>query len=289
MQVNTSDTGDMDRYRESRGSFGSASSTPKKVSNYGSDFLRLSKVIGNNIQKIQSNVLQMKTMLSDLEKTPEDTRKLSQLHEVQQKTNALVKDTGIYIQDLNKIPKSFEGTGQRQQRIQRERLVSEFSKTVDDFQVVQKQEKEKTKEQVVRDRKSVKRYKDSLGPLPEGTAVVEGQKGEMLMVQVDVTDIEMELMREREEELRKLEADIMDVQEIFRDLGAMIHEQQDVVDSIENNVEATAANVQEGNNQLLEAHQHQMKARKKKCIIIIIVSVVIVVIIIIIVLASTLS
>ena len=33
-------------------------------------------------------------------------------HEVQQKTNALVKDTGIYIQDLNKIPKSFEGTGQ---------------------------------------------------------------------------------------------------------------------------------------------------------------------------------
>lgn len=38
-------------------------------------------------------------------------------------------------------------------------MVSEFSKTVDDFQVVQKQEKEKTKEQVVRDRKSVKRYK----------------------------------------------------------------------------------------------------------------------------------
>ena len=31
------------------------------------------------------------------------------------------------------------------------------------------------------------------------------QKGEMLMVQVDVTDIEMELMREREEELQKLE------------------------------------------------------------------------------------
>lgn len=280
----------MDKYRESRGSFASASNAPKKASNYGSEFIRLSKVIGNNIQKIQSNVRQMKTILNDLERTPEDTRKLSQLHEVQQKTNSLVKDTGTYIQDLNKIPKSSGGTEQRQQRIQRERLVSQFTKTVDDFQVVQKQEKEKTKEQVIRDRKSVKRYKESvLGPLPEETAVVAEDKGQMLMVQVDVTDLDLELMREREEELRKLESDIMDINEIFTDLGLMIREQGEVIDTIESNVETAAANVEEGTNQLHKAHEHRMSARKKKCIIIVIVSVVIVIIIIIIILASVLS
>jgi len=48
------------------------------------------------------------------------------------------------------------------------------------------------------------------------------------------------------------------VNEIFRDLGAMIHEQGEQIDTIEANVERAATHVEEGAGQLHKAAVYQV-------------------------------
>ncbi|GFT09458.1 hypothetical protein NPIL_9031 [Nephila pilipes] len=91
-------------------------------------------------------------------------------------------------------------------------------------------------------------------------------------------EVNLELLREREEAVRKLEADIVDVNHIFTDLAALVHEQGEVIDSIEANVEQAQIQVSEGTQQLAKARRHQAAARRKACFLVIILVLVAVVI-----------
>ena len=62
----------------------------------------------------------------------------------------------------------------------------------------------------------------------------------------------------------------MDVNEIFKDLAIMVHEQGEVIDSIEANVDNAATHVETANVQLEKARHYQKASRRKLCIILII-------------------
>merc|ERR1712025_1346812 len=108
----------------------------------------------------------------------------------------------------------------------------------------------------------------------------QGQSKTQLMLEEEQN---LEQLQERERAVRQLEADIGDVNQIFKDLAAMVHDQGEMVDSIEANVESASIRVTEGTEQLRQAERYQNKARKKKMILAIIGIVVLVIIISIIV------
>ena len=54
------------------------------------------------------------------------------------------------------------------------------------------------------------------------------------------------------------QSDISDVNQIFKELGAMVHEQGEVIDSIEASVEKTEVFVGEGASQLRQASNYQV-------------------------------
>merc|ERR1712136_444627 len=81
------------------------------------------------------------------------------------------------------------------------------------------------------------------------------------------TQILIQQLQERERSIRQLESDIVDVNTIFKDLATMVHEQGEIVDSIEANVESTTVRVHEGADQLRQAEMYKNKARKKKVIL----------------------
>lgn len=80
-----------------------------------------------------------------------------------------------------------------------------------------------------------------------------------------------------------LQSDINDVNQVFKELGALVHDQGEVVDSIEASVERTENYVSEGGQQLRQASTYKNKIRKKKLILAIIAAVILAVIIIIII------
>jgi len=95
------------------------------------------------------------------------------------------------------------------------------------------------------------------------------QKSQQQQQQVQISmenDVNLTQLREREAALRKLESDITDVNTIFKDLAVMVHDQGEIIDSIESNVENVQIRVSEANTHLESAKKNQQKARKKKFI-----------------------
>jgi t-SNARE complex subunit (syntaxin) len=79
-------------------------------------------------------------------------------------------------------------------------------------------------------------------------------------------DVNLIQLQEREAALRKLENDIVDVNTIFKDLAVMVHEQGEIIDSIESNVEAARVTVNTATSSLQSAVKNQKSVRKKKVI-----------------------
>lgn len=80
--------------------------------------------------------------------------------------------------------------------------------------------------------------------------------------------------------------DINDVNQIFKELGSLVHEQGEIVDSIEANVERTENYVGQGVQQLFQASQLKNKVRRKKLYLALILAIIVTVIILIIVLTN---
>jgi t-SNARE complex subunit (syntaxin) len=64
-----------------------------------------------------------------------------------------------------------------------------------------------------------------------------------------------EIMREREEEIRKINRGMHTVNEIYKDLAHIVGSQQEHVDSIENQMEESAANAESGLKQVQKANE----------------------------------
>ncbi|KFQ97286.1 Syntaxin-16 [Nipponia nippon] len=83
------------------------------------------------------------------------------------------------------------------------------------------------------------------------------------------------------EEIRQIVQSISDLNEIFRDLGAMIVEQGTVLDRIDYNVEQSCMKTEEGLKQLHKAEQYQKKNRKMLVILILFVIVIVLIVVLI--------
>lgn len=68
----------------------------------------------------------------------------------------------------------------------------------------------------------------------------------------------LEEVRQREQAIRQLESDILDVNQIFKELATMVHEQGEVIDSIEANIEQAHIQVEEGVRQVSQAATYQV-------------------------------
>lgn len=247
------------------------------------DFTRLSQAVGNNIQKINNSVSQMQSLLSGSDGRHDASKSTDKLQEIQHYTNQLAKETNQMVKELNQLSPALSPSEQKQQKIQKDRLVNEFTKALNNFQAVQRLEKEREKANMVKAKASSKYdpFNESRLGFNDDQEAVSFKPPQQKVVQIDASDVDMELMVEREESLRKLERDIVDVNQIFKDLGMMVHEQGEVIDSIEANVESASVNVEEGTEQLRQAKDYQSKSRKKKCIIITILVIILALVIII--------
>lgn len=72
-------------------------------------------------------------------------------------------------------------------------------------------------------------------------------------------ELDLNELREREQAIHKIETDIVEVNQIFKDLATMVHEQGEVIDSIEANVETASMQVQQGAQQISKAREYQVK------------------------------
>ncbi|XP_011490375.1 syntaxin-7 isoform X2 [Oryzias latipes] len=231
------------------------------------------------VQNISSNIQRITLLTSELQRavtllgTEQDSSQLRQtLQQKQQQGNQLAKETDQLIKAFTALP---VGPDQRQRKLQKERLLNDFSAALNSFQKTQRQAADKEREFVARvragSRLSGGQPDDGFGHLPPSYSQVQTEAEA-------ITEEDLRLIQERESSIRQLEADITDINDIFKDLGMMVHEQGDMIDSIEANVESADVHVQNATQQLARAADYQRSSRKKICILLVVLAIAAVVI-----------
>ncbi|KAG8444565.1 hypothetical protein GDO86_009649 [Hymenochirus boettgeri] len=231
---------------------------------------QLAQTISDNIQKITQSSSEIQRIVNQLGNAENTTELRNRLQEKIQYTNKIAKDTDRCLRDYVSLPSESD---QRQRKLQKDRLLNEFSSVLSNFQRIQRQAADKEKEFVAR----VRAGSRVSGGAPEdghkdGTLVSweNESQSQATMLEEEITEEDLRLIEERENAIRQLEEDILGVNEIFKDLGMMVHEQGEMIDSIEANVESAEVHVQQANQQLSRAAEYQRKSRKKICIIIVV-------------------
>lgn len=160
----------------------------------------------------------------------------------------------------------------RQLKIQRDRLVDEFTAALTAFQAVQKKTVDLEKS-AVRQAKAAhvtipkppgsnnsqynNQSNSNSGPFENNFIDNKGPS------QIQMQDeIDLQALEEQERTIRELEENIVGVNEIYKKLGALVYEQGNTVDSIEASVEHTSVFVQEGTEQLKRASHYQVSSFK---------------------------
>ncbi|CAD5119229.1 DgyrCDS7862 [Dimorphilus gyrociliatus] len=247
------------------------------------EYHRLINKVENNIRTINKNVVDIERSV-DFISTERDTQELrNKIHKLQHGTNHQAKETSEWVKQLKMLPKSSIESEAKSRRIQMNRITDEFSSALDKFQRVQRKLSDKEKESFRRARVSSGFDNNPFSGENDKPLVDVGT--EQVNIQIE-QNVDLDLLKERENEIKKLESDIVGVNEIFKELGMMIHEQGTVIDSIEHHVDNTVNRVDQAREQLSKAQDYQTSSRKKKCIIAIIGVVLLAIIILIIVLTT---
>jgi len=224
----------------------------KRAAMSNQEFARNASAVATNIQKLVQNVSSMQRMLVHVDSQGDALRQ--QLRQLQHYTGQLARDTAQQL----KLLTDQQPYGDAGAKLQRERLQDEFTKALDNFQRVQREaaEKERQKLEAVRQDQEVN--------LPGPGESFNGQsQTQMILEEED----RLRELADRERAMRELESDITDVNTIFKELATIVHEQGEVIDSIESNIESTAVQVTTGTEELRAAAVYQNKARRKKIIL----------------------
>lgn len=255
------------------------------------DFQKLAQTIATSIQKILQNVSSMQRMVNQFGTAQDSPELKQQLHQIRTYTQRLITDTTNLLNDLVNCK-------ERHLKIQRDRLVDEFTAALTAFQAVQRKTVDLEKNAMRQARgahvalsKPPGSNHSSMGSGQQYNNAslfednfVSGQRGqtqEQLQEEIDLQALE-----NQEQTIRELEENIVSVNEIYKKLGALVYEQSHQVDSIEASVEQTSVFVAEGVTQLKQASHYQNKARKKKLILALIAAAILAVIILLIIIRN---
>ncbi|XP_073186096.1 t-SNARE domain-containing protein 1 isoform X2 [Lepidochelys kempii] len=213
-----------------------------------------------NIFRINSNVTSLERTLRSLG-TSNDTQELRDgLHATQQETNKTITTSTKAIKQLSEIVRG----SSRQERLQLDRLNNQLSDAIQRYGAVQKKIAEKSKALLPTGQRSSKQSpKTPFSDLADDEKIFNGGDGMWQNQSQDqallseITEEDLEAIRLREEAIQQIESDMLDVNQIIKDLASMVYEQGDTIDSIEANIETASSNVESANQQLAKASQHQ--------------------------------
>ncbi|XP_031772542.1 syntaxin-12 [Apis florea] len=237
-------------------------------------------------ENITTNIYTINTSWRTLERayknvgTNKDNQGLrDKVHVTQLSTNQVVTQTSKDIARLTVLMRR----GDKQQKLQIEKLTTDFKDALQRYSDMQKSIVEKMKRHILLTT-SIENPMNS--EEEEQQRLLQAQEDEHRVTQRNL-EFQQGLLLEREDRIKRIEGDILDVNQIMRELAALVYQQGDTINTIDNHIENVHGNVELGAQELIKASNYQSKYRRKVFVLLLLA--IIVVIILIIVLVTKLS
>ncbi|CAK1363068.1 hypothetical protein CB0940_04808 [Cercospora beticola] len=239
------------------------------------EFQRYTDGISNKLFSLTSNISRLSSQIGLLGTRRETDRVRERLQDLLSETQDAFKEVGEGLKkvqswhDLNPTQKYTAG-----------KLATEFRASLEEFQTLQRSALEKQRAS----QSAAKAALDSEGVTSPGGTQLTGQQQQLQqqeqlrLADQNEVDFQESLIIERESEIRNIESSVSELNELFRDVATMIHDQGGQLDIISENVTQTRDDTRNADQQLRTAARHQKSARGKACCLLIILAIVLAVV-----------
>jgi len=185
-----------------------------------------------------------------------------------------MQQTNDALQELNNTRVLTEAD-QRRKKTLTENLPKQYLATLNRFQEAQRTGARKEKESLQRARgvtyQQVGTHNQGFEDDPFSSQTQYQQQQVVLPIEQDV---DMQALKERDDQLRQLETNIVQVNELFKDVHRLVNEHGEIIVTIGDSITEVDKNVGSANVQLKQAVTYQSAARRKKICLIVILLVV---------------
>lgn len=220
-------------------------------------------------ESIAANTIFVKQSWQFLEKagrtlgTAKDNQSLrDKINDLQSGTNQRIETT---TKDLQRLTVVVRG-GDKQQKLQLEKLTSDFKRVVQFYSKSQQSIAAKMKQVFLVNASQLDDQAQSAS-LETSISVEQQQRQKQLQQSLQ---FEQDMLLEREQRFREIESNVLDVNHIMKELSNITHQQSEVIDSIENSIGRAVDNVEGGAEELVKAAEYQNRYRRKVLILLII-------------------
>lgn len=239
-----------------------------------SEYLRLTTQVETNITSLNSQVANLQKMIK-LMGTPRDGPDLQhQFSQLQEHVRKQIVATERSIKQMGQ----FDGGTAREsgkRRLQQDQYAKRFKDVLVHFRQACETAMTMEKKTIAQDRARANSFRDERRPNQDDrSGLMKNDRMQMEQVQYNQA-----MIREREEGMREIEATMIEVNEIFRDLSGLVHDQGLQLNTIEAHMSAADTHVEKGTGELVKASDYQKKARNKMICLLVIVAIVAIILI----------
>lgn len=169
---------------------------------------------------------------------------------------------------------------QPSQKYTQGKLNNEFKASLTEFQVLQRQALEKQRASATAARTALDDGgSPSITSQPGQQQQQQQEQEQLRLADQSEVDFQESLIVERESEIRNIEQSVGELNELFRDVAHMVHEQGQSLDIISDNVTSTRDDTRGADQNLRTASRHQKNARNKMCCLLLILAVIMTIVI----------
>ncbi|XP_058093484.1 syntaxin-22 [Magnolia sinica] len=244
-------------------------------------------------QAVASGVFQINTAVSTFQRlvntlgTPKDTPELREkLHKTRLHIGQLVKDTSAKLKQASETDQHTEVSACK--KIADAKLAKDFQAVLKEFQKAQRLAAERetayapfVPQAVLPSSYTASELDIRSDKTPEERALlVESRRQEILLLDNEISFNEA-IIEEREQGIQEIQQQIGEVNEIFKDLAVLVHEQGTMIDDIDSNIENSYAATVQAKSQLAKASKTQKSNSSLTCLLLVIFGVVLLILIIV--------
>ncbi|GAB7344903.1 hypothetical protein MBLNU457_3340t1 [Dothideomycetes sp. NU457] len=245
------------------------------------EYERFTTDLSDKLFSLTSNISRLQNQVAILGTKRETDRVRERVQDLLEETSTAFKDVG---EGLKKV-QAWHDLGPSQKYTQN-KLNQEFKASLTEFQVVQRQALEKQRKSATAARAALDDDSTSGGQSRGGQQQQQQEQEQEQLRLADQSEVDFQesLIIERESEIRNIEQSVGELNELFRDVAHMVHEQGQSLDIISDNVTNVRDDTRGADEQLRTASRHQKSARNKACCLILILAVILTVVILAVVL-----
>lgn len=250
------------------------------------DFQRLKNALTTNLSKITTNTKELEDLVKKIGTTDDSEPLRDRYLRLQNDTKSLMEQMNA---DIKKVSEASVGADeQRSKKTLLDTISKQYPSVCKRFIEAQRTGARKEKESLERAKSvlyqnpgvSNPQFQDEHGYSATNTGSYQQQQQQVVLPMEQ--NVDMQSLQERDDQIRQLESNIVQVSELFKDVHNLVHEHGEIIDSIGDNIDDTDQRVVAANVELKNAVKYQTAARRKKIMLIAILIIVIVIVVLVI-------